>query len=891
MAAAQQGSGFTNLNRIISENSGNQLGNTVQSGVQNDVNSLNSNVQQSQTAFNQGAQAANNDTSANQQYVSGLLGGITGAGTPAPPTASTIAPAGAQTAPLGAFAPPGSAAVSKGNGSLTSFAPSSLSGPSPTAATSGPSALGSATPSTFNTPSAPAASTTTPAAPASSTPAAPVKSTQDLSNNPGSFGLSQAGSGATATDMSVLGSAAPTQGDITKFGQYLQGGYSGPQQLNNYQGLIGQAQNLQNVGRNVQSQGGLQSLLQQYVGGSGGGYNRGEQSLDTLLLGQTGGPQLQNIAKTTQNIGQVPQNAEAQAEALAATTGTQNNAFAQNVLGQLASSENPLLQNIQGNLGTINSQNTAYQNQGQAIYNLLNNINTAPTAAGTSATAAPAAVPAATQQANAIAALTQAQQNGMITAGQLNDLTAMLPNITANGSDIESALKGMFTYNPQSALPQYTLQQGATGQQAAQLNALQQLGQDTSGQFNTYGGLALPNYGFDLSKAPSFGTLTAAQQAAGAQGTTRNGLSDIANTAYGDVLSPTAGLIAAGGSTLNSMGTAANQAGKGDIGGAAGTYLATPFNSVSNGARAINGSIGSAGSSINDLASNYGGQIGSTIGSLGGPLGAKAGNYIGTNFGSDIGSGIQAYDNGIQTPLNMINSIASGVGNGISTAGEDLGKGNVGGALSGLAGGIGNAASGALTGLENGINSIGGGQNSVVNTIGHAITGGHNSVINQGARAVMGQRFFCTELYKRKLANISEIFEMSKFLLSSVFKNTKMVYFYATNGQAIVDAANANNFNWSSVKYKLIDEVIGLMNDGKNKESQIAYSLMIKKLCLSFKETECLWNDSLMTTSWLEMITLLPKVIKTGTFKMACRLYISSKIYSLKKNTLLWQAR
>lgn len=708
MAALPQGTGFTNINRIINENQDNKLGSTVQSGVQQGINSLNNNVQQSQNQFNQGVQANSFNTDTNQQYVSGLLGGITGANTPTPPTQSSIAPSTAQKAPLGAFAPAGAQAAG-----AEQKATSDDSGIMATPATAGPSALGSPTPSTFTAPSAPDQSTTSTATPAASTssssPSKPINSTTDLSNNPGSFGLSQAGSGATQTNMQGQGFTAPTAADISRFGQYLQGGYAGPQQLNNYQQMLGQAQQLQQTGQNVQSQGGLQSLLQRYVGGSGGGYNQGEQKLDTLLLGQTGKPQLQNIMQATQNIGQVPQTAEAQAEAQAATVGTQNNAFKQNVLNQLASGENPILQNIQGNLGTLGGQNSAYQNQAQQVYNLLNNINPTSTTG--------AAITPAAKQANAVSALTQAQQNGMITTDQLNDITAMLPKIQASGGDLEAALQGMFTYNPQSQLPNYTLQQGASGQQAAQLSALQQLGQDQSGQFNTFGGLALPNYGFDLSKAPSFSSLTPAQQsAATSTAPNRGALYDLTNSTYGAALAPVEANVAALGTSLGDFAQGGQQLASGNLVGAANTEIGAPSDIINSGTHSLEGGVDNAQTSLNHLIGNV---PGSNI----------ANNYVDANKQL------------LYTPINTLNSALSGLTNTGQGLVSDIGSGHLQQALPDLGKNINQAGINALNQLKQGLGNLG--------TDITGMAGGSNSAVNQAINAIThptlsigGHKFF-----------------------------------------------------------------------------------------------------------------------------------------------------
>jgi len=84
---------------------------------------------------------------------------------------------------------------------------------------------------------------------------------------------------------------APTQQDTDKFKGFNSGQYTGPQQMDNQQGLQTQAQDVSNLGHSINSFEGRQGLLQRFVGGNKN-YTQGQQNLDSLLLGQTGGKQL-----------------------------------------------------------------------------------------------------------------------------------------------------------------------------------------------------------------------------------------------------------------------------------------------------------------------------------------------------------------------------------------------------------------------------------------------------------------------------------------------------------------------------------------------------------------------------------------------------------------------
>ncbi len=267
---------------------------------------------------------------------------------------------------------------------------------------------------------------------------------------------------------------------------------------------------------------------------------------------------------------------------------------------------------------------------------------------------------------------------------------------------------------------------------------------------------------------------------------------------------------------------------------------------------------------------------------------------IGTGIGSELAkNGVATAKNDVHTPLSMINTGLRGTSDAAQGLASDLTQGHADQAIGNLGKNMDAARIQALnqlaTGVGNTWNGITGGVNNVSNGVSDFVNnpmGGKNSAANQAKNYVSNAvgTFFCSELYIRNLASINEAFEMSKFLLTAVLKQTKMVLFYANNGEAIAAAANKHDFNWSSIKHKLIDEVIGLMNSGRTDESHHAYSLMIKEMCLKFPETESLWDESNMKTNLWDTITLLPKVMRTKSFKKACKIYFMSKIDKLVRN-------
>lgn len=176
---AQKGSGYTNIQRIMQANTGNQLGQTVGQGIQKAGQQVQQSLGNQQQQFQQGQAQNQFNTDANQQLVGNVLG-----------NASQYAPTG--------------------------------------------------------------------------------------SNDPNA----QAG---------------------TKFQQLISGQYQGPTSLQNTDALQQQAANVGQLGTALNTAGGRMGVLQRFVGGPQ--YTSGQQTLDSLLLGQGGG---QNIANARQSIAGLP---------------------------------------------------------------------------------------------------------------------------------------------------------------------------------------------------------------------------------------------------------------------------------------------------------------------------------------------------------------------------------------------------------------------------------------------------------------------------------------------------------------------------------------------------------------------------------------------------------
>lgn len=212
-----------------------------------------------------------------------------------------------------------------------------------------------------------------------------------------------------------------------QFQQLLSGVYQGPQTLNNIQQLQGQASDVSQLNKAIGSAGGRMGLLQRFVGGPQ--YNSGQQTLDSLLLGKSGGQDLAQARLATAGLGQKVSGAEQGAEAQA-----QLQTGASKALGQQ-------LQDQFGN--TVSGIDTGLQKQ---------------------------ATDAQTGRDTKYQQLLKDLQSGTMTQSEAANLGLQ------NGQEITSdMLNNLGTYVPENGL-KASAQNIASAQDYARLNALRQLG-------------------------------------------------------------------------------------------------------------------------------------------------------------------------------------------------------------------------------------------------------------------------------------------------------------------------------------------------------------------------------------------------------------------------------
>lgn len=141
----------------------------------------------------------------------------------------------------------------------------------------------------------------------------------------------------------VLGNAGDVSDkNVSDFAKYRAGQYSGPTDIANISNIQNQARQAQQQGQQVGTSGGRQTLLQQYAAAPGTSYNSGQQNLDTLLLGTTGGKQLQQARQAVSGLTNQVQNAQTTAQQQAQQLQSQAQGFGKQVTGQVQGAQSAI---------------------------------------------------------------------------------------------------------------------------------------------------------------------------------------------------------------------------------------------------------------------------------------------------------------------------------------------------------------------------------------------------------------------------------------------------------------------------------------------------------------------------------------------------------------------
>ena len=142
----------------------------------------------------------------------------------------------------------------------------------------------------------------------------------------------------------------PTEAEVTKFGQYLKGQYTGPMSLSQAgdQTLGMQAQQAQQLGQFLGTPQGKGALLERFAAGAGQKYSAGQKMLDLALLGQQGSSQaLRQARQQALSVAGQYQTAEQAAQTQAQEAQARAAAIQQMAQTGIAAQANPLEQKLQ----------------------------------------------------------------------------------------------------------------------------------------------------------------------------------------------------------------------------------------------------------------------------------------------------------------------------------------------------------------------------------------------------------------------------------------------------------------------------------------------------------------------------------------------------------------
>lgn len=248
------------------------------------------------------------------------------------------------------------------------------------------------------------------------------------------------------------GGATPQQ--LSDIRGLITSSYGGPTQLGNLSGLQSQAAQAQALGQLAGTSGGQQALLQQFVGAGQPGYSSGRQMLDLALLGQSPQTALNQARQQSTGLSQQLGTAEQQAE-------QQATALQQQAQQQASGLKNQFTGVQQGLLGQAETAKQAAQTQEQqrasTYTGVTNDINSG----------------------NYQNAIQKLQAGGYLNPTDAATLSSVA-NYGLSPDKIKTAFQNAITNT--AATPTST-NAFLSPQQAASLNALQQL---TSGTAGTY---------------------------------------------------------------------------------------------------------------------------------------------------------------------------------------------------------------------------------------------------------------------------------------------------------------------------------------------------------------------------------------------------------------------
>lgn len=373
-----KGTGFTNINRIIDANRGNKLGQTVASGVQNQVQNVNNRLENDVNTFNQKAQENRLDTEENKQQRDNVIGRFGGNN---------------NAAPQSGFAPDmsnfqaSSGLQDQFNAAKAKFEQDKLALQGQLPALQKKAAASKKAISDFTKPGGGlwekygtntagrvgrGSADTRSLERAYQNDLESIKQLQsqlkdDVWNERLSLAQADYDKGLEAERQKYIDDQrriyeaqfAPTEAEIAQFAKFREGKYEGPQQIENFDSLIADAQNAEILSNFGRTSDGRQELLRRFVGGQG--YTKGEKNLDSLLLKDD--PATKATLRATRGLTKDVKQAGSAASGLAQELANRANAFGKETVNQLQANLNPLSGQVDQRLTDIQNQELAKQTE------------------------------------------------------------------------------------------------------------------------------------------------------------------------------------------------------------------------------------------------------------------------------------------------------------------------------------------------------------------------------------------------------------------------------------------------------------------------------------------------------------------------------------------------
>jgi len=684
--------------------------------------------------------------------------------------------------------------------------------------------------------------------------------------------------------------------NVAAFQKQLNAQYSGPKDLQNFsqlQGQVGQAKGLANLGG---TESGRQSLLQNFFSNNGQ-YNRGQQTLDNLIL--QGSPQqnlgLQQARTQAGQAGQALGQTRQAAQGLAGQYGQEAQNTASQTNAALQGGQTGVVNPIQERLKQEQSIENDRQQTEQHIRDLLNGQAFGqPTTGGLT----PGGVNAqgfgndnfaATNDPNQQIqnTLQYASGRGLFNPADTEQILAdqrqlLTPIEQLTIRHQAGADQGILGYGGASKGQTFTVNSTPMLSQLKLNDLLRESIQSGGAQNLTAGGVMTPEENAKLqayAKLAGNGAISPIQAGDAYKGGTlgfdlksmqdkinkdqaflrKESLIDLGTTpgkAPSTFEMIQRGLLpttAQAGQDINADISKIGQGGGKNIVGGTASLLADPFRA---GAGAVGqevaglgkGMIGGTGQILNGDVSGGAGTLATS------PLDTTANlvNGVGSSVASAPLIGNSQLGKSIgqasATPINSLGQALSAPGQTVN----DFKTGNFSNLAQQLAAPVTTAASGFHV-----VNDALGGTPQIVKDIINPV----------GAIGGALGTFICTELLSKGLINYSEYKAIHSLQFKSFFRRGRFAAWYIDHGQTLVDKANEQGIDWSSIKKWFFDDVL---NQPTQLEAEDAYGRASEKLCRMVAPN--LWQDRLWRNSYLDSLIFLPKIL---TFKQNRQLVVS----------------